>query len=218
MGAQRTRKAKGYTLMAPDAVPMIISRRLGSQARAVGLFGKPCCTVWKRNKSKSLLAQRWPYKHIDSQFYYRYFLLSQFSLWKLCFLSKFRERAQRSFTFNPSDATLLELYFLWKQYRQFVKIKCYFFFVYITRQRVAVQVFFLFRSRFSVCFVDCERDKTTIQQRETKWKSISIGIESSKISRYRLRLLVPKELGRSRAPPTFSTKVYVYAHAARRGD
>jgi len=44
-GDEEARKAKGYTLMAPDAVPMIISRRLGSQARAVGLFGKPCCTV-----------------------------------------------------------------------------------------------------------------------------------------------------------------------------
>lgn len=41
---------KGYTLMAPDAVPMIISRKLGSHARAVGLFGNPCCTVCKEQE------------------------------------------------------------------------------------------------------------------------------------------------------------------------
>lgn len=39
---------KGYTLMAPDAVPMIMSLRLGSQARAVGLLGNPCSSVCKR--------------------------------------------------------------------------------------------------------------------------------------------------------------------------
>lgn len=48
-------KMKGYTLMAPDAVPMIINRRLGSQARAVGLLGNPCWTVCKINKKKKLI-------------------------------------------------------------------------------------------------------------------------------------------------------------------
>lgn len=48
--AKERRNRKGYTLMAPDAVPMIISRKLGSHARAVGLFGNPCCTVCKEQE------------------------------------------------------------------------------------------------------------------------------------------------------------------------
>lgn len=44
----RSKRIQGYTLIAPEAVPIIISRKLGSQARAVGLFGKPCCTVYNK--------------------------------------------------------------------------------------------------------------------------------------------------------------------------
>jgi len=37
-------------LTEPVAVPMANSRRAGSQAMAVGLFGNPCCTVWNKIK------------------------------------------------------------------------------------------------------------------------------------------------------------------------
>jgi hypothetical protein len=42
--------AEGYTLTEPVAVPMASNRRAGSQAKAVGLFGNPCCTVWNKIK------------------------------------------------------------------------------------------------------------------------------------------------------------------------
>lgn len=34
-----------YILIAPDAVPIAAIRNSGSHAKAVGLFGNPCCTV-----------------------------------------------------------------------------------------------------------------------------------------------------------------------------
>lgn len=34
--------------MAPVAVPTAAIRNFGSHAKAVGLFGNPCCTVYKK--------------------------------------------------------------------------------------------------------------------------------------------------------------------------
>lgn len=45
---------KGYTLMAPDLVPIAISSSLGSKAKALGWWGNPCSTVWRQRKRRRL--------------------------------------------------------------------------------------------------------------------------------------------------------------------
>lgn len=47
---QSVEEPRGYTLTEPVAVPMASNRRAGSQAKAVGLCGNPCCTVWNKIK------------------------------------------------------------------------------------------------------------------------------------------------------------------------
>lgn len=71
---------KGYTLMAPDFVPMAINCSLGSKAKALGWWGKPCSTVWvikgeKKKNTQFIFAED---KQRKKQF--RFMFFSSFAL------------------------------------------------------------------------------------------------------------------------------------------
>lgn len=52
LGGSNLGVKKGYTLMAPDFVPMAISCSLGSKAKALGWWGNPCSTVWDNGQER----------------------------------------------------------------------------------------------------------------------------------------------------------------------